>query len=112
MPETHGDRTSDRPLRHGDGRLADAGADVFLAGHLHVSHVGHTATRYRIAGHSALVVQAGTISTRGRGELNTINVLRLTRTRIEIERYTWDESGHVFKSSWIRMFHRTPEGWF
>src|SRR5690606_14590901 len=28
--------------------LATAGADMFLAGHLHVSHVGHTATRYRI----------------------------------------------------------------
>lgn len=93
-------------------QLADAGADVFLAGHLHVSHVGRTATRYRIAGHSALVVQAGTLSTRGRGELNTINLLRLTRKQIQIERYTWDESGHVFKSSWIRVFHRTPEGWF
>jgi hypothetical protein len=31
------------------------------------------ADRYRIAGHSALVVQAGTLSTRGRGELNTFN---------------------------------------
>jgi 3',5'-cyclic AMP phosphodiesterase CpdA len=112
LPETHGAEhligRSEMAMR----RLADAGADVFLAGHLHVSHVGHTATRYRIAGHSALVVQAGTISTRGRGELNTINVLRLTRKQIEIERHTWDESGHVFRSSWIRVFHRTPEGWF
>lgn len=111
VPGTHG---AEHLIGHSDmamGRLADAGADVFLAGHLHVSHVGHTATRYRIAGHSALVVQAGTISTRGRGELNTINVLRLTRTRIEIERYTWDESGHVFKSSWSKLFHRTAEGW-
>jgi 3',5'-cyclic AMP phosphodiesterase CpdA len=112
LPETHGDEhligRSDMAMR----QLADAGADVFLAGHLHVSHVGHTATRYRIAGHSALVVQAGTISTRGRGELNTINVLRLTREQIEIERYTWDESGHVFKSAWSRVFHRTPDGWW
>ena len=112
VPETHGAEhligRSDMAMR----QLADAGADVFLAGHLHVSHVGRTAERYRIAGHSALVVQAGTISTRGRGELNTINVLRLTRTQIEIERQTWDESGHVFQGSWKRMFHRTPEGWF
>jgi len=112
LPETHDDEHliggSDEAMR----QLAGAGADVFLAGHLHVSHVGHTATRYRIAGHSALVVQAGTISTRGRGELNTINVLRLTREQIEVERYTWDESGHVFKSSWSRVFHRTPDGWF
>ena len=49
------------------GHLAAVGADLFLAGHIHVSHVGHTAERYRIEGHSALVVQAGTMSTRGRG---------------------------------------------
>jgi 3',5'-cyclic AMP phosphodiesterase CpdA len=112
LPETHGDEhligRSDMAMR----QLADAGADVFLAGHLHVSHVGHTAARYRIAGHSALVVQAGTISTRGRGELNTINVLRLTRAEILVERHTWDESGHVFQGSWSKRFHRTPEGWF
>ena len=40
--------------------LANCGADVFLAGHLHVSHTGHTAKRYNIKGHSALVVSAGT----------------------------------------------------
>src|SRR2546423_215263 len=40
--------------------LAACGADVLLAGHLHISHTGHTAKRYRIRGHSALVVQAGT----------------------------------------------------
>src|SRR5581483_2975961 len=51
-------------------QLAAIGADLFLAGHLHVSHIGSTAERYKIEGHSALVVQAGTMSTRGRGELN------------------------------------------
>ena len=111
LPETHGDEhligRADMAMR----RLADAGADVFLAGHLHVSHVGQTAARYRIAGHSALVVQAGTISTRARGELNTINVLHVNRTRIDIERHTWDESGQVFQGSWNRTFHRTAEGW-
>lgn len=45
-------------------KLAAAGADLFLAGHLHISHIGHTAERYDIANHSALVVQAGTVSTR------------------------------------------------
>ena len=62
-------------------QLAAAGADVFLAGHLHVSHVGHSAQRYQIAGHSALVVQAGTMSTRRRGEPSTMNVLRVAPTR-------------------------------
>ena len=112
LPEGHGDEhligRSDMAMQ----QLAAAGADVFLAGHLHVSHVGHTAERYQIAGHSALVVQAGTLSTRGRGELNTINVLRLARPRITIERYTWDEAGQAFQPSWSGTFQQTPDGWF
>ena len=67
-------------------QFAAVGADLFLAGHLHVSHIGHTAARYRIAGHSALVVQAGTISARLRGEPNSFNVLRVDRPHIAIAR--------------------------
>ena len=111
LPEGHGDEhlvgRSDMAMR----QLAAAGADVFLAGHLHVSHVGHTAERYQIAGHSALVVQAGTLSTRSRGELNTINVLRLERPRITIERVTWDEAAQAFQPSWSGTFQHTPDGW-
>src|SRR2546425_13268035 len=47
--------------------FAAAGSDLFLAGHLHVSHIGHIAEGYKIAGYIALVVQAGTLSTRQRG---------------------------------------------
>ena len=111
LPDSHGAQhligRCDMAMR----QLADAGADVFLAGHLHVSHVGHTATRYRIAGHSALVVQAGTMSTRQRGEVNTINVLRVDRTQIEVERHSWDEAAEAFRPSWNRTFRRTDEGW-
>lgn len=72
--------------------ITKCGADVFLAGHIHVSHVGHTATRYKLgAGKNALVVQAGTAtSTRGRGEANSFNLLEfsyplLTVTRLECQ---------------------------
>jgi 3',5'-cyclic AMP phosphodiesterase CpdA len=92
-------------------QLADAGADLFLAGHLHVSHVGHTAERYKIKGHSALIIQAGTMSTRGRGELNTFNVLRLARPEVSIERYTWDEANHTFARSWEGKFRHSESGW-
>jgi 3',5'-cyclic AMP phosphodiesterase CpdA len=92
-------------------QLAAAGADVFLAGHLHVSHVGHSAERYRIAGHSALVVQAGTLSTRERGEMNTFNVLRLERSRITVERHSWHEPAFAFQPSWTGTFHHGPDGW-
>jgi hypothetical protein len=71
--------------------LAGCGVDVFLAGHLHESHVGHTTKRYRIAGVSALVVQAGTaLSTRVRGETNSFNALRFASRHIDVDRYAWD----------------------
>jgi 3',5'-cyclic AMP phosphodiesterase CpdA len=92
-------------------QLAAAGADLFLAGHLHVSHVGHTAERYHTPGHSALVVQAGTLSTRGRGEVNAINVVRLAPPRITIERYSWNEAAKGFQSTWTGDFQRTADGW-
>ena len=112
LPEGHGDEhligRSDLAMQ----QLAAAGADVFLAGHLHVSHVGRSAERYQIAGHSALVVQAGTLSTRARGELNTINVLRLERPRITVERLSWDDSVQTFRPSWSGEFQHTADGWF
>ena len=112
LPEGHGDEhligRSDMAMQ----QLAAAGADLFLAGHLHVSHVGHTAERYRIAGHCGLVVQAGTLSTRARGEVNTINVLRIDRPHITIERYAWDDDGERFERAWSGTFQHTPDGWF
>jgi 3',5'-cyclic AMP phosphodiesterase CpdA len=111
LPDGRGTRDligrSDMAMR----QLAAVGADVFLAGHLHVSHVGHSATRYRIAGHSALVVQAGTLSTRQRGELNTMNVLHLARQRIGVERYRWNEPAQSFEIAWTGAFQRMADGW-
>jgi 3',5'-cyclic AMP phosphodiesterase CpdA len=91
--------------------LASAGADLFLAGHLHVSHVGQTAERYRIEGHSALVVQAGTLSTRARGEQNTFNVIRLEHPRITVDRYSWNPAAAAFQPSWNGVFQHTADGW-
>jgi 3',5'-cyclic AMP phosphodiesterase CpdA len=91
--------------------LARAGADLFLAGHLHISHIGHTAERYRIGGHSALVVQAGTVSTRSRGEEPSFNVLRLERPRISVERLVWDAGRRDFAGSGESHYRRADEGW-
>jgi 3',5'-cyclic AMP phosphodiesterase CpdA len=92
-------------------QLAAVGADLFLAGHLHVSHVGGTADRYQIAGHSALVVQAGTLSTRERGEPNSFNVLRLARPDVSVERYTWDAERQDFRGSSTSGFRHAAFGW-
>ena len=92
-------------------KLSSAGADLFLAGHLHVSHIGHTAERYNIEGHSALVVQAGTVSTRSRGEHPSFNVVRVERPTIAVERLVWNPERRIFEEAAASHFRHTPTGW-
>jgi 3',5'-cyclic AMP phosphodiesterase CpdA len=88
------------------------GADILLAGHVHMSHAGDTTARYKIDGFSALVVQAGTAtSTRGRGEMNSFNALRIDRNAVCIERYTWDPQPGDFTLFRSGAFERTSKGW-
>jgi len=92
--------------------LAECGADVFLAGHLHVSHTGSTAQRYQIQGHSALVVQAGTaISTRGRGEANSFNVVRIEHPNISVERFMYQPPTQFFTPAHVEKFTWGGNGW-
>ncbi|MBV9209486.1 MAG: metallophosphoesterase [Acidobacteria bacterium] len=92
--------------------LAACGADVLLAGHLHVSHTGDTSTRYKIAGHRALVVSAGTAtSTRARGETNSFNVLRINHPHIKVERYSWQTDRAEFVIASTEYFRHTTDGW-
>jgi 3',5'-cyclic AMP phosphodiesterase CpdA len=92
--------------------LASCGADLFLAGHLHVSHTSHTAKRYKIHGHSALVVQAGTAtSTRGRGEANSFNVIRIAHPNISVERLEWQSDRAGFYGTTTEKFRHTRDGW-
>jgi len=74
-------------------RLADCGAEVLLAGHLHASHIG---LRYDIAGLSALVIQAGTAtSRRTRHEPNAFNLLRIASRHIEVDQYVLQDEDFV-----------------
>ena len=91
-------------------RLAGCGADLLLAGHLHEANVSHTSRRYRIAGVSALIVQAGTaISRRTRESRNSFNVVRVRSNHIEVE--TFALAGEEFASSGVRAFGHDPGGW-
>jgi 3',5'-cyclic AMP phosphodiesterase CpdA len=112
LPESHDERDLVGRAQMAMATLADCGADLFLAGHLHISHTGNTAKRYNIAGHSALVVQAGTAtSTRGRGEANSFNVVRIDGPRISVERFIWQPSIESFAVAAAEKFERTGDGW-
>jgi predicted phosphodiesterase len=92
--------------------FAHSRTDVFLTGHLHASRTGDTAARYRIPGHSALVVQAGTAtSRRERSEANSFNVLRIDRSQVIVERFTWNASAGGFDQARLESFDRADDGW-
>jgi 3',5'-cyclic AMP phosphodiesterase CpdA len=92
--------------------FADCGVDLLLAGHLHTSHAGSTAERYQMSEYAALVVQAGTAtSTRGRGEVNSFNVVRVEHERIEVDRYGWDAVGKQFSLMKTEPFLRRGNVW-
>jgi 3',5'-cyclic AMP phosphodiesterase CpdA len=112
LPEGHDERDLVGRARMAMETLASCGADIFLAGHLHVSHTMHSAKRYKIQGHSALVIQAGTAtSARGRGEQNSFNVIRIDRPNISVERLEWQPDRKVFEGATHEQFLFTPEGW-
>ena len=112
LPEGHDEREIVGRARMAIEALAACGADLLLAGHLHISHTGHTALRYKTPGHSALVVQAGTAtSTRGRGESNSFNVIRIKHPHVNIERRVWHPEGGVFRPASSETFKHKPDGW-
>ena len=112
LPEGHTEGDLVGRSRMAMNILANCGADLFLAGHLHVSHTGQTAKRYNIKGHSALVVSAGTAtSSRGRGEANSFNVLRVNHPHIVVERLRWQPDLNEFVVSITERFRHTPDGW-
>ncbi len=92
--------------------FADSGVDVLLAGHLHTSQAGETSRRHPVAGYAALAVQAGTAtSTRGRGESNAFNVLRVESDAVAVERQVWQPEARSFALARTERFRRQASRW-
>ena len=104
--------TAPAPDAEAVNTLVARGADIFLTGHLHLTYVGHTATRYQVSGRSAIVVEAGTATSfRGRGEVNSFNLLRVDGDRVAVERHDWDAQMERFTVAAADEFVRSEDGW-
>ena len=111
VPHAHGKDIVGRATMAMDA-FAACGVDLFLAGHLHLTHTVNTASRYRIPGYAALVVQAGTAtSTRRRDESNSFNAIRIEPARIAIQPHVWNADGGRFEPSTVTTFDRGSDGW-
>jgi 3',5'-cyclic AMP phosphodiesterase CpdA len=92
--------------------FADCGVDLLVAGHFHSSQAGATSARYDMPAYAALVVQAGTAtSTRGRGESNAFNVLRIENEAIAVERHVWQPDAATFTHEATEHFERIDARW-
>jgi 3',5'-cyclic AMP phosphodiesterase CpdA len=92
--------------------FAECGVDLLLAGHLHASHAGNSARRYKIDGYAALMVQAGTAtSTRGRGEANSFNVLKVEAGSVEVQRYSWLDATASYEPVHTERYSRSGDTW-
>jgi 3',5'-cyclic AMP phosphodiesterase CpdA len=112
VPEDHNEAEIVDKAKRAMKAFAECGADVLLSGHLHRSRTAHSADRYKIPGHSALIVQAGTAtSTRARGEPNTFNALHVTADDITVERWEYSTHSRLFEQGPIERFVRAADGW-
>ena len=92
--------------------FSTCGVDLLLAGHFHTTQAGDTSGRYQLAGYSALVVQAGTAtSTRGRGETNSYNVLRVDKDAVVVEPQQWQPEAGRFAPGRAERFRREGARW-
>jgi 3',5'-cyclic AMP phosphodiesterase CpdA len=91
--------------------LAECGADLFLAGHLHTVFTRSNTERYTFSDYSALIIQAGTASALRKGP-NTFNLLTIDSHELTVTRYDWLEQEKRFAASSSEAFrHNSDHGW-
>ena len=90
LPAEFPKRKLARHAERGISEFAQDHLDVYLSGHYHRSSAISTRQRYSAGSYGAIAVQAGTISTRSRGERQSFSLLHIKRTRIKVTPYLWD----------------------
>jgi 3',5'-cyclic AMP phosphodiesterase CpdA len=85
--------------------------DLYLSGHYHQSSVITTAERYNKLGYYSIALQAGTLSTRQRGEVQSFNVISYDKPKLSVETYLWDSADKKFLKKSITDFSLTDNLW-
>lgn len=97
-----------RGARHAMNRLADAGLDMVLTGHLHLWRSEPFVSEK--SGRNVLQLHVGTgLSTRLRSEKNDFAVIRCEGDQVEIQRMV--ESDGRFRPAMTQLFRRSVQGW-
>jgi 3',5'-cyclic AMP phosphodiesterase CpdA len=93
-------------------RFGECGADIFLAGHLHISYAGFSGERYPNVGRNMLTIMCGTSgSDRGRGEPNSYNLLEVEKGKLTLKRKWWDDEKHEFYVECEQGYEKRGEDW-
>ena len=79
--------------------LSAQNIDLYLSGHYHRSSAVTTEERYNKLNYCAVAVQAGTVSRRQRGEVQSFNVLKVKKPDIKLDTYLFDPKGKIFTKS-------------
>lgn len=116
LPEDQGDRLIVGHAKRSIACLAPV-VDILLAGHIHLSSTGSTATRYKSQGHALAFVQAGTaVSNRNKGEDNSFNLLRIGpasngEKAVVVDRFSWKRKAENFECKVSVEYRLGKEGW-
>ncbi len=112
LPSASPKRKLARRSTRGVYRLARSRVDMYLSGHYHRSSAVVTRTRYPKDHYAAIALQAGTVSLRSRGQLQSFNVLNITRSRIDVSVYMWNPKRNQFIASETMQFvFENDRGW-
>jgi 3',5'-cyclic AMP phosphodiesterase CpdA len=116
LPPAQGHHLIASNAKRAIARLAPV-VDILLAGHIHLSSSGSTATHYKTAGHAITFVQAGTAaSNRYKGEVNSFNSLCIKGPcdggkAVIVDRYAWGRESGEFCCNCSTEYRLESEGW-